>query len=350
MAIRTPAWPAVALAACALLAGPVESSVIDPSGGPSNDRFAMEGDTSLELVRVANPGNGADATGYGAVDYVFTIGKYEATTGQYTRFLNAVAASDPFGLYNPCMWSSRYGCKIERIGEPGGYTYRVAADYANRPVNYVSWNDAARFANWLSTGNTEEGVYEFTDGRLARIADRGEARQRFGQAYFLPTENEWYKAAYHANDGVTANYWRYPTASDQPPGRDLDESEGDATNANTCGVPMPIDSRYFTTEVGQFATSESPYGTFDQGGNVWEWLETPVGDPCVVRRGGSFLGYGQGEMLSCHRNACNRRDYESCVTGFRVPAPGGCDATGGCAGDPLLLEGGLGGWMATGRG
>ncbi|MBM3861501.1 MAG: hypothetical protein FJ395_17895 [Verrucomicrobia bacterium] len=26
------------------------------------------------------------------------------------------------------------------------------------PVNFVSWYDAARFTNWLTTGNTESGV------------------------------------------------------------------------------------------------------------------------------------------------------------------------------------------------
>ena len=28
--------------------------------------------------------------------------------------------------------------------------------------------------------------------------------------------------------------------------------------------------------MGEFENSESPYGTFDQGGNLYEWNETPI--------------------------------------------------------------------------
>ncbi|HUU94516.1 MAG TPA: hypothetical protein VM487_02165, partial [Phycisphaerae bacterium] len=66
------------------------------------------------------------------------------------------------------MWSSARGCKIQRGGSSGSYTYSVASDWANRPVNFVSWGDAARFANWLTNGQptgvqglltTENGSY-----------------------------------------------------------------------------------------------------------------------------------------------------------------------------------------------
>jgi formylglycine-generating enzyme len=65
---------------------------------------------SLKFVTVGNPGNQPDTrydeTGFGAVDYVYAIGKYEVTAGQYTAFLNAVAATDTYGLYNTNMWSA----------------------------------------------------------------------------------------------------------------------------------------------------------------------------------------------------------------------------------------------------
>ena len=81
--------------------------------------------TSLETVPVGNVGNagelsGAGAGGYGpnricgAVAYEYNIGKYEVTAGQYTEFLNAVADTDTYALYNQSMWSSTYGCKIQR--------------------------------------------------------------------------------------------------------------------------------------------------------------------------------------------------------------------------------------------
>ena len=81
----------------------------------------------------------------GAVAYEYNIGKYEVTAGQYVEFLNAVAATDTYGLYTALMGSGRYGSKIERSGSSGSYTYSVAIDWANRPVNYVNWGDTARF-------------------------------------------------------------------------------------------------------------------------------------------------------------------------------------------------------------
>ena len=118
---------------------------------------------TIETVPVGNPGNAEDTRygdpGYGDVDYEYNIGKYEVSAGQYCDFLNAVADTDTYGLYNGNMWSSGYGCKIQQSGDPESYTYSVAADYADRPVNYVSWYDAVRFANWMTTGNTESGVY-----------------------------------------------------------------------------------------------------------------------------------------------------------------------------------------------
>ena len=112
---------------------------------------------TMTWVTVGNPGNTADTevmttdgtTGYGSVGYTYQIGKYEVTAGQYKDFLNAVAATDTYGLYNESMWSHSHGCKIQRSGSSGSYTYSVASDYANRPVNYVSWYDTLLFVNWL---------------------------------------------------------------------------------------------------------------------------------------------------------------------------------------------------------
>ena len=108
-------------------------------------------------------------------------------------------------------------------GSSGSYSYSVAADWADRPVNYVSWGDAARFTNWLHNGQpsgaqgdgtTEDGAYDLngatSDSELMAITRESDA------AWLIPTENQWYKAAYHKNDGVTANYWDYATQADDP--------------------------------------------------------------------------------------------------------------------------------------
>ena len=123
----------------------------------------------IETVTVGNPGNTGDTQIqgiFGAVDYAYAMGKHEVTAGQYTEFLNAVAVTETYGLYHTRMDfdadPGRNGCNIKRQGAPCSYTYSVAPDRADRPVNYVSWGDAARFANWLHNGQPT-GAQEFDE-------------------------------------------------------------------------------------------------------------------------------------------------------------------------------------------
>ena len=80
------------------------------------------------------------------------IGKYEITAEQYTEFLNAVAADDTHSLYHASMAAWDRGCGIEQAGAPGAYSYSVPAERADRPVNYLTFWDCARFANWIHNG------------------------------------------------------------------------------------------------------------------------------------------------------------------------------------------------------
>jgi len=308
------------------------------------DVFNMgPGLTSLDFVTVGNPGNANDTHGYVAVDYVYAIGKYEVTAGQYTAFLNAVAKTDTYGLYSTSMWST-YGCRIQRTGSAGSYAYSVAADRANRPVNNVNWGAAARFMNWLhngqpmgaqGAGTTETGAYTLmgatTDAELMAISRNDDAK------FWIPTENEWYKAAYHKNDGVTGNYWDYPTSSDSRPSNDLVNPDpgNNANFANFIDDSYTIGGPYWMTEVGEFENSESPYGTFDQGGNVDEWNETLIDDYCRGLRGGSWCGDSVALLASYRSGSYPTSKYS--VIGFRVasvPEP---------ASIWLMLGGGLAG-------
>lgn len=232
---------------------------------------------TIETVFIGNPGNigelsGAGAGGYGAdricgaVDYTYEMGKYEITVGQYTAFLNAVAQTDTFRLfpeftldpYERELWHAPY---IQRHGTSGNYTYTVSDEEANQPMRVVYWTNALRFANWMYNGQpTGEQDSSTTEDGSYLIDDSWPFVQRRPDAtWVLPTEDEWYKAAYHKNDGPTARYWDYATASD-------------VVDAGMANLNWPAGF----TGVGSYSYPSS-YGTFDQTGNVKEWTETGLG-------------------------------------------------------------------------
>ena len=294
-------------------------------------------------VTVGNPGNAGEWSGQsyggyglnrlcGEVAYTYNIGKYEVTAGQYTAFLNAVAKTDTYGLYNTSMSQTDVGSGIARSGSSGNYAYSVDPAFVNRPVNYVSWGDSARFANWLTNGqgngSTETGAYSLNGAvseadLLAVVVPSAAQRATWSNGakpYFLLTsEDEWYKAAYYKNDGVTGNYWDYPTSSNTAPGRDMaDPLPGNNANYVDYMAPYayPIDSGKYTTVAGEFQNSDSPYGTFDQGGNIWEWNEAIIDGSYRGLRGGSFIDLGD------YLHAAFRNGYfptiENYSVGFRV--------------------------------
>jgi sulfatase modifying factor 1 len=289
---------------------------------------------TIATVPVGNAGNagelsGSGAGGYGpdricgSVAYNYNIGKYEVTAGQYTEFLNAKATvSDTYALYNTNMSRTDYGSGITRTWASGSYTYSVASAFVNRPVNYVSYWDSLRFANWLGNGqgagSTETGAY--TLGGYNGIDGRTIGRNAGWTGWAVTSEDEWYKAAYYKGGNTTAGYWDYPTSSDTAPGQDMADASGNNANYYTAPYAYPIDSGKYTTVVGEFQNSDSPYGTFDQGGNVWEWNEAIpyINGDYAYRglRGGAFYIY------SPHLQASNRYNsyptYENYNIGFRV--------------------------------
>jgi len=294
---------------------------------------------NIDTVPVGNPGNAADTTGWGSVGYAYNIGKYEVTAGQYCEFLNAVADADAYGLYNASMWSDTYGCKIQQSGVSGSYSYAVASDYADRPVNFVSWGDAARFANWLHNGQpttgvqdtttTEDGAYAL-NGAVTRQALQAVGRQADWK-WGIPNDAEWYKAAYY-NPG-TSGYYDYATSSDTRP-----ESVNNLGNLSGTGDPFTeggtdpgnyatwdrdggtdgIGSPYYRTVVGEWENSASPYGTFDQTGNVYEWNDTILYGTNRALRGGSFHdSYSTGLPDASDRLTWDPTN-QSYQAGFRV--------------------------------
>ncbi|MHB1037493.1 MAG: formylglycine-generating enzyme family protein [Pirellulales bacterium] len=296
---------------------------------------------TIDLVPVGNPGNvgelsgaGAGGGGYGpdvivgAVDHVYQIGKYEVTNAQWREFLGAKAAvGDPYGLYSSNM-AGTYG-GIARSGsgtvaDPYLYTAKGGdSNWDNRPVNFVSLWDAARFANWLHNG---QGDGDTETGAYINIGNQTTFARQAGAKWWIPSEDEWYKAAYHKNDGATGNYWDYPTGTNSVPSNDLLNPDP-GNNANFSKSGYTIDDPYCSTLVGEFENSESPYGTFDQGGDLWEWNETAIFGWSRGLRGGGWGDYSSRYLRASARYDGNPAGEDAYV-GFRVasvasvPEPG----------------------------
>jgi sulfatase modifying factor 1 len=251
---------------------------------------------TIDWITVGNAGNAADpTTGYGAVNYEYQIGKYEVTNAQYAVFLNAKASTDTYWLYHPFM----SGKGIARSGENGSYTYSVTMALANHPVVYVSWFNAARFSNWLANGqgngDTETGSYTLNGATSGIYLANTTAK------VYIPTENEWYKAAYY--NGETDTYSLYPNAQ----------------NTITIADANYADSIGSSTNVGSYGSAPSFYGTFDQGGNVWEYNDAVIARPEHLMRGlrgGSSL-HDESGLASYTRDSVSPTNEDG-FNGFRV--------------------------------
>lgn len=267
----------------------------------------------MDFVTVGNAGNAADASGYGAVAYEYRIGKYEVTNTQYVTFLNSVAQTDSFGLYAFNMNASVMG-GITRSGTSGSFSYSVKPGFENMPVIFVTFSDAARFANWMGTGYTEGRATQggpllagaAYDLNFVANATSAQATRLSGAKFFLPSEDEWYKAAYHqpaAAGGDADGYWSYATGSNTqptsaPPGAGsdranylYDDSLDNGINGGYAVTQSPTTSpvQNYLTDVGAYgAGSESYYGTADQAGNVSELTDRFSTATVVVSRGGMY--------------------------------------------------------------
>jgi len=385
--------------------------------------------------------NGVD-TGFGSVSYNYDIAKYETTYGQYVDFLNAVATtSDPYGLFHPGMESDLLLNGINKtVAVDGSFSYSVAGSTGslpstqnlegsiNKPVNYVNYLDAIRFANWMHNGgvgnvSTETGAYLITTAALVGatrwnniitykatgnlsilVGDQAQASGLTGSGFdtrstiksvtkkvesdgvtytyftvqnnqpngiatgsgtvtvipathdpgarfWIPTEDEWYKAAYFkptSSTSTTGVYYDWATQSDIAPGNSL-INPSDLNKANTrvdtgldagftkssgalllLQTPNPLNGPNMLTPVGTFSGSASYYGTFDQDGNVTEWNES-IYDPTAAfgdyngslngtrsKRGASFYNNGPG---SSHRDDGLMPNDASYGAGFRLARP-----------------------------
>jgi formylglycine-generating enzyme required for sulfatase activity len=273
------------------------------------------GDTSfdIELVTIGNPGNPADDDSAnpnfaGSVPYQYRVGKFEVSRDMINK-ANAEGLLD---------------ITLADMSSRGG-------NRPNMPATGVSWNEAARFVNWLniSTGNKPAYKFAIQPGEVGynpntniepwSVGDVGYNPAnwfRNSQArYVLPSFNEWYKAAFY--DPNTGTYFDYPTGSNAAPMAVAGgTAAGSAVYDHFQQGPADI------TNAGGL----SPYGTMAQAGNVHEWEETTFwrrvdDDPTTIRgaRGGYWGTFTFGpEPLSAMNRIYGIPTFDSELYGFRI--------------------------------
>jgi uncharacterized protein YjbI with pentapeptide repeats/formylglycine-generating enzyme required for sulfatase activity len=315
-------------------------------------------------VPVGNAGNPPDQNyagqgQFGAVPYGYRIAIHEVTNAEYALFLNfKVSISyDPFApfpsprfsdpralLHESMLYDARggltavvpNGCLFNC--NPGGPPpppqppphFEARLNQGDKPVKFVSWYDALRYVNWLnngqSFGSTETGAYTLGPLGAAGIPiDPNAITRNPGATWVLPNEDEWYKAAYYqpeADGGDSDGYWLSPTRSNVTSATlATANSTGNISNPganvmNESGASWYGLTGNVTTVGSAGPLSASYYGTFDQGGNVQEWLES-MGPGGRIVRGGSWDGDNNIGFRADQRTILTAT-YESADVGFRV--------------------------------
>ena len=259
--------------------------------------FGSGGNTfNMEFVAIGNAGNADDTTGVpttaGKVDYTYQMGKFEVSEDMITKF----------------NLSQTLQITQNNVG-------------ASKPTTLVSWNEAARFVNWLNTSSGGFAAYNFTTTGVndnitpwtafeMQDFDLSNPYRSLRANYVLPSMDEWYKAAYY--NPLTSTYSNFATGSDTAPSA---VASGTAANTAVYGGqagPANIMS----------AGGLSPYGIMGMGGNVWEYEETAellVNSSGSSARGfrGGFWGDNSFNLSSSSRNSINPA-LESNGIGFRV--------------------------------
>jgi hypothetical protein len=264
------------------------------------------------------PGQGAGCpdTGFGSVDHVFEIQEGNVSFLDYLSFLRAVAVADPNALCAGAMQNW-----IARTGTSGSYGYElVDPDFGSLPVVNLSWFSVLRYANWMHNGRpsgpqgpatTEDGAYTLLGSNPPFVQRNPDA------AYFLPSEDEWYKAAYYRP--VEQRYSRFSWGDTPANGRPMSQAV-EAQDTNLCPAASPNPECRCGVSKGPDALTpvcgypgRSAYGICDATGNAFDVLETreissggtggpPAGTIMTVLKGGPFLRPGFCDAAADGRN------------------------------------------------
>ena len=276
---------------------------------------------TMDFVTIGNPGNGPDTfpdqQQRGRVDYIYNLAKYEVSRNMINKF----NASFPLQSPSPIT-----------IADMSYFN----ANGPNRPATGISWNEAAKFVNWLNSSKGYQEPYKFVGSNIIEWQSglySGNNRYRHKDAYyFLPNSDEWYKGAYGSPSGL----W-YDFAT----GMDIDDFNGkggptpvlSGTASGTAVYgSLDLNANPILVPTGPADISEagglSPFGTMAQGGNVFEWVEIwkegyNQGNNNQIALGGSWEvttqdGYAAPELTSAYNGLVKGRSQEDLYLGFRV--------------------------------
>jgi sulfatase modifying factor 1 len=288
---------------------PVSSADVVTFGSGSNT-------FTLTFEAVEDLGNAADSNGFGAVGYAFGMSRYEISEKMIDVY-NSFASNPLFQI-----------------------AYDDSGRGANKPATSITWNEAARFVNWLNTSRGYRPAYNFQsedESNIVPWTDSPEDIDDFqednpyrsmGAAYVLPSLDEWFKAAYYSptlNAGA-GGYWDYSVKTNSTPnsvtggtgatdvvyGHGVEGSPADVTNAG--GL--------------------SEYNIMAMNGNAWEWTESPengrygsgASDRAIV--GGSWADMTATDFRR-ERVLYNSPEFNLAQAGFRVVSLEPLDFAGG---------------------
>lgn len=307
-------------------AGAVALVVFGLLSTASADDFTWQ--TVGSIGNAANP-----TTGLGRVTENFKISAYETTIAQYADFLNGSFAGKQ-GLYG--VYSTNIGSKlsttppngvgITQSGSAGNFTYSVVSGFASKPVNNINWFSAARFVNWYANEKsttataTETGTYTLVGGQTSGSV----AARNAGAKIFLPSADEWTKAAFYSP--ATQSYTKWPTQSETIPTATLPTANEQITAANTANYnPQTVGVTTKMTNAGTYVNTTSTYGLFDMAGNVNEMTDTAQSTDATKFQalGGSWAS--TASTMNSFYSSANVGEFKAgdagtATIGFRVAA------------------------------
>jgi len=262
------------------------------------DTFGSVGSTfTIGFVPIGNAGNAADGSGYGAVPYNFNMSTFAISQDQIVK----ATASGAISL--------------------GG-----GAWVGSQPAANVTWYQAAAFVNYLNTSTAHAKAYNLNAGATTLTLwtpsdagyDASNLYRNKDAYYFLPSENEYYKAAYYdPNKAGGAGYWLYATGSNTiPTAVASGTAAGTAVYNSVVSQPAAVNS----------AGGLSPYGTMGQTGNVFEWMESAFTAPNDSSSEGRALRGGAWYTAESFLRSSTGLNYRTSVSplnpdntiGFRV--------------------------------